>query len=139
MAFIVVALQLVIAVAATPLNVSVPVPWVEPKLVPVTVTGAPTAPDVGDKLVILGAATTVKVLLLLAVPLTVTTTLPVVAPVGTVATTEVAAQLAIAVAFVELNFTVLVPWVDPKFVPVIVTEAPTAPVVGDTLVIVGAA
>jgi hypothetical protein len=43
------------------------------------------------------------------------------------------------VAVVVLNFTVLVPWVDPKFVPVIVTDAPTAPVVGDRLEIVGAA
>jgi hypothetical protein len=138
-AFIVVAFQLVIVVAIVPLKVSVLVPWVAPKLVPVIVTAAPTAPDVGDRLVMLGADTTVNVLPLLATPLTVTTTFPVVAPVGTVATIEVPPQLAIVVAVVPLNFTVLVPCGVPKFVPVIVTDAPTAPVVGDRLVIVGAA
>ena len=46
---------------------------------------------------------------------------------------------AVAVAVVPLNFTVLVPCVAPKFVPVIVTEAPTAPEVGLRLVIVGGA
>jgi len=86
----------------------------------------------------LGAATTVKLFPLLAVPETVTTTFPVVAPVGTVATMLVALQL-VAVAEVPLNFTVLLPWDEPKFVPVIVTEAPTAPDVGDRVVIVGAA
>jgi len=101
------------------------------------VTEAPTAPEVTDKVVMLGAATTVKLTPLLALPPTVTTTLPVVAPVGTVSTIEVALQLVIAVAAVVLNFTVLVPWVEPKFVPVIVTDAPTAPVVGDKLLILG--
>jgi hypothetical protein len=115
------------------------VPWVAPKLVPVIVTGAPTAPVVGDRLVMLGADTTVNVLLLLATPLTVTTTPPVVAPVGTVATIELAPQLVIVVAVIPLKVNVLDPCGEPKFVPVIVTEAPTAPVVGDRLVIVGAA
>jgi hypothetical protein len=104
----------------------------------VTVTDAPTAPDVGERLVILGAETTVKVLPLLAAPDTVTTTFPVVAPLGTFATILVAPQL-VAVAVVPLNFTVLLPWVEPKLVPVIVTEAPTAPDVGERLVILGAA
>jgi hypothetical protein len=133
-----VALQLV-TVAVVPLNFTVPVPCVEPKFVPVTVTAAPTAPDVGDKLVRLGADTTVNETPLLAVPLTVTTTLPVVAPVGTVATIDVALQLPMVVTAVPLNLTVLVPWVEPKFVPVIVTDAPTAPEVGDKLVMLGAA
>jgi hypothetical protein len=57
----------------------------------------------------LGVANTVNDLPLLATPLTVTTTLPVVAPVGTVVTIEVALQLVIVVAVVPLNFTVLVP------------------------------
>jgi hypothetical protein len=57
--FIDVALQLV-TVAVVPLNFTVPVPCVEPKFVPVIVTAAPTAPELGDKLVMLGAATTVK-------------------------------------------------------------------------------
>jgi len=133
-----VALQLV-TVAVVPLNFTVPVPWVEPKFVPVTVTAAPAAPEVGERLVMLGAATTVNDTPLLAVPLTVTTTLPVVAPVGTVATIEVALQLPIVVTVVPLNFTVLVPCVEPKLVPVMVTDAPTAPEVGDKLVMLGAA
>ena len=130
------ALQLV-TVAVVPLNFTVLVPCVEPKFVPVMVTAAPTAPEVGDKVVMLGGATTVKLDPLLAMPPTVTTTLPVVAPVGTVATMDVALQEVIDVAVVTLNLTVLVPWVDPKFVPVIVTEAPTAPDVGDKLVMLG--
>ena len=132
-----VALQLPIVVAVVPLNATVLVPCVEPKFVPVIVTDAPTAPDVGDRLVMLGADTTVNDDPLLATLLTVTTTLPVVAPVGTVATIEVALQLPIVVAVVPLNFTVLVPCVEPKFVPVMVTDAPMAPDVGDKLVILG--
>ena len=134
-----VALQLPIVVAAVPLKLTEPVPWVEPKFVPVIVTDAPTAPVVGDTLVMLGAATTVNDTPLLFTPLALTTTLPVVAPVGTVATIDVAPQLPIVVAAVPLNLTVPVPWVKPKFVPVIVTDAPTAPVVGDRLVMLGAA
>ena len=128
-----------VTVADVPLNFTVLVPCVDPKFVPVIVTDAPTSPDVGDKLVMLGAATTVNEEPLLATPLTVTTTLPVVAAVGTVATIDVAPQLVIVVAVVPLNFTVLVPCVVPKFVPVIVTDAPTAPDVGDRLVMLGAA
>ena len=132
-----VALQLVV-VAEVPLNLTVLVPWVVPKFVPVIVTDEPMAPKVGDKLVILGADTTVNDLPLLATLLTVTTTLPVVAPLGTAATIDVALQL-VVVAVVPLNFTVLVPFVAPKFVPVIVIDAPTAPEVGDRVEIVGAA
>ena len=111
-----VALQLVIVVAVVPLNVTVLVPCVDPKFDPVIVTDAPTAPEVGDRLVMLGAGTTVNDIPLLATPLRVTTTLPVVAPVGTVATIAVALQLVIVVAVVPLNVTVLVPCVAPKFV-----------------------
>jgi hypothetical protein len=76
---------------------------------------------------------------LLDTPLTVTTTFPVVAPAGTVATIDVAVQFPIVVTDVPLKFTVLVPCVVAKFVPVIVTDAPTAPDVGDRLVMLGAA
>jgi hypothetical protein len=48
---ILVALQLV-GVAAIPLNVTVPI--VDPKFVPMIVTGVPTGPDVGFRLVMLG-------------------------------------------------------------------------------------
>jgi hypothetical protein len=131
-----VALQLV-TVAAVPLKVTDPLPCVAPKFVPVIVTEVPTAPEVTERLVMLGADTTVKLDPLLFTPLANTTTFPVVAPVGTVVTRLVALQL-VTVAVVPLNFTVLVPWLDPKFVPVIVTEAPTAPVVGERLVMLGA-
>jgi hypothetical protein len=131
-----VALQLV-TVAAVPLNFTVPLPWVAPKFVPVIVTAAPTAPVVIERLVMLGAGTTVKLDPLLFTPLANTTTFPVVAPAGTVVAMLVALQL-VTVAVVPLNFTVPLPWVAPKFVPVIVTAAPTAPVVTDRLVMCGA-
>jgi hypothetical protein len=127
-----------VTVAVFPLNLTVLLPCVDPKFDPEIVMEAPTAPDVGDKLLILGAANTVKLLPLLAVPETVTTTLPVVAPLGTVAIILVEPQL-VTVAVVPLNLTVLLPCVEPKPEPAIVTEAPTAPDVGVRLVIDGAA
>src|SRR5438874_2257003 len=87
-------------------------------------------------LLIEGGGITVNETPLLACPLTVTTTLPVVAPLGTGATIEVALQL-VGVAAAPLNVTVLVPCVAPKFAPVIVTEVPAAPEVGDRLLIEG--
>jgi hypothetical protein len=80
----------------------------------------------------------VKFTPLLAWPDTVTITFPVIVPLGTVDVMLDGPQ-AVTEAVVPLNCTVLVPWVDPKFVPVIVTEAPTAPELGERLVIVGAA
>ena len=103
------------------------------------VTDAPTAPEGGDTPEIVGVGSTVKLEPLLFTPLALTTTLPVVAPLGTIATIDVALQLLMVVAVVTLNFTVPLPWVAPKFVPVIVTDAPTAPEVGDKLVMLGAA
>jgi hypothetical protein len=127
------------AITATPLNFTVLVPCVAPKFAPVIVTEAPTKPDVGFKLVMLGAGlVTVNATPLLAIPPTVTTTLPLVAPAGTGTTMLVALQL-VGVAVVPLNFTVLVPCVAPKFAPVIVTEAPTKPDVGFKLVMLGPA
>ena len=90
----------------------------------------------GDRPVMLGVGSTVKAAPLLALPPTVTTTLPVVAPAGTGALMEVALQL-VAVVGTPLKVTVLVPWLVPKFVPVTVTETPTAPEVGDKPLIVG--
>ncbi len=136
-ATICVALQLV-GVATVPLKLTVLDPCVAPKFVPVIVTEAPSAPEVGDKLVMFGAATTVKLTPLLFTPLACTMTLPVVAPLGTGTAIDVALQL-VGVATVPLKLTVLDPCVAPKFVPVIVTEAPTAPEFGDRLVTVGAA
>src|ERR1700681_338704 len=80
---------------------------------------------------------TVKLTPLLANPPTVTTTLPVVAPLGTGVTMLVALQL-VGAATVPLKVTVLPPWLVPKLVPVVVITAPTTPEVGLTLVMVGA-
>jgi hypothetical protein len=131
-------LQLV-GTAAVPLNVTVLVPCVPPKFAPAIVTDAPTNPEVGFRLAMLGPVTagvTVKFTPLLATPPTVTTTFPVVAPAGTAATILVALQL-VAAAAVPLNVTVLVPCVPPKFAPVIVTDAPTNPDVGFRLATLG--
>jgi hypothetical protein len=131
------ALQLV-GVPAVPLNVTVLGPWVAPKFVPVIVTGVPTVPDVGFRVVMLGAGTvTVKITPLLAAPPAVTTTFPVVAPVGTSTVMLVPLQL-VGVPAVPLNVTVLVPCVVPKFVPVMVIGVPTVPDVGFSVVMFGA-
>ena len=110
-------------------------PWVAPKLDPLIVTSVPTGPDDGVKIEILGK--TVNGTELLAIPATVTTTLPDVAAEGTVTTILVAFQL-VGVAIVPLKNTLLVPCVPPKFVPVIVTWLPTGPEVGFKLEIDGA-
>ena len=101
------ALQLV-GDAAVPLNVTVLLPCDAPKFAPAITTEVPMTPEFGVKLVMLGGTRTVKLRPLLEAPLTVTTTLPVVAPAGTVAVMLVALQ-AVAVAAVPLNFTVLPP------------------------------
>ena len=75
-----VAFQLV-GVAAAPLKVTVLVPWVAPKSPPEIATDVPGIPDVGLRLVMVGA--TPKFTPLLATPPTVTTTFPVLAPPGT--------------------------------------------------------
>jgi hypothetical protein len=100
-----------VGVAVVPLNVTVLVPCVAPKVVPVIVTDAPIAPLGGDRRVRPGA--TAKFTALLAKPATVTTTFPVVAPTGTGTTMLVVPQL-VGVASVPLNLTVLDPCVEPK-------------------------
>src|SRR5215469_18906069 len=69
-----------VGVAKTPLKVTVLAPWVAPKFRPLMVTEVPVVPETGEIEVMLGA--TVKVNELLATPLIVTTTGPVVAPEG---------------------------------------------------------
>src|SRR5262249_12105999 len=73
---------------------------------------------------------------LLATPPTITSTGPVDAPTGTGTTMLVADQL-VGVAVVPLNVTVLVPCVAPKWVPAIVTDVPTGPLLGVSEVSVG--
>lgn len=127
----------VIGAAGVPLNVTVLEPCVAPKFAPLIVMPYPTREEVGVKKVMLGAGgITVKPTPLLATPPTVTTTFPVVAPVGTGTTMLVALQL-VGVAATPLNVTVLVPCDAPKFVPAIVTGVPTGPEGGVRLVMLG--
>ena len=133
-AVIEVLVQVLIVVAATPLKLTAP--FVVPKLVPVIVTAVPAGPKAGDSLEMAGGGITVNVTPLLATPLTVTVTGPVVAPVGTCTAMELGVQLVIVVAAVPLNFTV--PPV-PKYDPLIVTAVPTPPEFGERLVTCGGA
>lgn len=129
-AIIVVAFQFVV-LADTPPMVTVLDPWVEPKFVPVIVTNVPTEPEDGDRPEMLGPDDgTVKFTPLLAVPPTITTTFPVVAPDGTAATMLVALQL-VGLAVTPLKVTVLDPCDGPKFDPLIVTDVPTGPEIGE--------
>ena len=73
---------------------------------------------------------------LLETPDTVTTTLPLTAPLGTGTTMLFALQLD-GVAVTAPNVTVLVPGEEPKFAPVIVTGVPTTPANGDRPAIPG--
>ncbi len=77
-----------------------------------------------------------KLELLLAVPDTVTTKLPADAVAGTWATILVALQL-IGVTAVPSNATVLLPWDEPKFAPLMVTWIPAGPEDGDKLEMTG--
>jgi len=94
--------------AGVPLKVTTLVPWVAPKFAPVIVTGAPTAAEDGETLLILGVGSTVNAAPALGKSFTVTTTLPVVAPAGTITRIDVAVQL-VGAAARPLNVTVLVP------------------------------
>jgi hypothetical protein len=85
---------------------------------------------------VVAAPVTVKFIPLLATAATVTMTAPVVAPAGTGTTMLVAFQL-VGVATVPLKVTVLLPCVDPKLEPLIVTEVPTGPDVGERLLMAG--
>jgi len=109
------------------LNVKVPDPCAAPKAEPVIVTSVPTIPEPGVTAVSTGAPITVNGTPLLVPAAVVTTTFPVAAPAGTVATIDASLQLPMAVAVVPLNFTVAVPCAAPKAEPVIVTCDPTIP------------
>jgi hypothetical protein len=122
---------------AVPLSETALAPCVAPKLEPAIVIKALTGPEVGDKLDMLGANTTVKFSPLLFTP-TFTITSPVVAPLGTITTTLVSLQL-VGVVPVPLKLTVLDPCVVPKSLPLMVTAVPTTPEFGDRLVMLGAA
>jgi hypothetical protein len=97
------------------------------------VTGVPPGPEVGDILVIIGADVLVNVTPLLGTPLTTTTTGPVPAPGGTGTTILPAIQL-VGVAGAPSKVIVLVPRVEPKFIPLTVTTVPTTPDDGERVV-----
>ena len=99
--------------------------------------GPVTVPDIVQFVVQLGV--TVNGDPLLAAPDTVTTTLPVVAPPGTVTAMLVGLQLVAVPAETPLNLTVLDPCVVPKFVPVMVIDVPTVPEVWLRVVMLGGA
>src|SRR5260221_10700966 len=100
----------VVGVAAVPLKATVP--GVAPRFAPVIVTAVPTGPDVGLSEVMDGGTVTVNVTPLLPRPPAVTTTLPVVVPLGTGMVMLVSLH-AVGVAAVPLKATV--PGVAPKF------------------------
>lgn len=129
-----VSLQLV-GVARVPLKVTVLAPCADPKFEPLIVMGVPVSPEEGFKPLIEGV-TVKRTPLLAPAPDTATTTLPVLAPLGTGTTMLVWVQL-VGVPKIPLKATVLPCCGVPKVVPVIVTEVPTGPAVGLKLVIVG--
>ena len=126
-----------VGTAAVPLNLIVLVLCVAPKFTPVIVTDVPARPDAGESELIVGVCDTVKGTPLLAVPLTVITMFPEVAPLGTGTAMLVALQF-VGFATTPLNDAELVPWLAPKLAPVIVTDAPGTAVFGDMLEIDGA-
>ena len=65
-------------VPTSPLNATVLLAWVEPKLLPLIVTTVPLLPVEGEIVVIVGGGVTVKVTALLTMPLLLTVTGPLV-------------------------------------------------------------
>src|SRR6266540_7367699 len=112
------------ALAETPWNWTLVVPE---KPEPEMVTSVPTEPELGVKPVILGRTRMVNEVALVAVPAGVVTEIgPLVATLGTVA--SISPSLAtLKEAAVPLNLTAVAPV---KFVPVITTDVPTAPLDG---------
>jgi hypothetical protein len=123
-------------VAAVPLKVTAVAPV---KFVPVIVTVVPTGPKVGVNEAIVGTPVLVTVNLweLQSVPPGVVTQIfPVVAPLGTVAVIWVDETTLNVLEETPLNVTLVAPV---RFVPVMVTDVPTGPLVGVNEVIVGVA
>jgi hypothetical protein len=131
------ALQLVM-VALVPLNVTLPLPCVGPKLEPAITIEEPIAPVFGVRELMLAGGVTVNTTPLLATPLTVTTTFPVVAPLGTVAVMLVELML-LMVPLALLNVTEAFAALVPKLLPAMTIADPTAPVLGVRLLMTGAA
>lgn len=130
-----------LTVAAVPLNLTISADGVALKFVPEITTVAPTGPADGEKLAIVGggAIPTMKFELLVAVCVVPTLTVigPVVAVGGTMAVIEVAETLDAAAAM-PLNRIMFRVLSAAKFVPVMVTDVPAGPYVGENPVMVGA-
>jgi hypothetical protein len=125
--------ELTMNVADTPPNLTAVAPV---KFVPLIVTDVPTGPLFGEKDVIVGAPppVTLKFVELESVPAgVVTEILPLLAPAGTVAVIFVS-ELIVNAADVPANFTDVAA-VNPE--PLIVTDVPTGPLVGENEEIVG--
>ena len=126
----------VVGAPGAPLKVIVLVPWEAPKLLPVTVTTVLAVPKFGDSPAIVGGGPTTNGDPLLGSPLTVMTTLPVVAPAGTLAVMLPLLQLD-GIPVTPLKVTVLAPCVAPKLLPLIVTVVPIEPADGETPLMAG--
>ena len=111
--------------------------WLAPKPEPLINKVPPTGPLGGSKAVITGliivnnepAVTGLDT----EFAVTVTGPVPFGAELGTTAIICELLQLVTDAADAPLKLTMLVPWVAPKFDPVMVTEAPRVPTIGDTL------
>jgi hypothetical protein len=124
-ALTVVALSTVKVDAAVPLKLTAVAPV---RFFPVIVTSVPAEPDEGENVVMAGAATTVKLVALVAVPSGVPTVIgPVAAPAGTAVVMDVS-ELTVNEAAVPSNATEAALL---KPVPVRVTPVPTAPSDGE--------
>jgi len=106
------------------------------KFVPVKVTDAPAAPLFGLRFVIVGGGIKVKLVLVALLGPTMTWIGPVVALLGTVATSLVV-EADVMLACAPLNLTMFAEIVEPKFEPLIVTEIPGPPLGGLKPVMVG--
>src|SRR5215472_1687094 len=101
------------------------------------VNEAPTGALEGFRLLIVGNSVN-KTPLLATPPAAVTTTLPVVAPVGTFAVILPLVHEPMVVAGVPLKVTLPFPWLPPKFDPAITIDDPTPPLFGVRLLMLGA-
>jgi hypothetical protein len=127
-----------VTVAVVLLNLTMLFVAVVLKLVPVMVTLVPAIPCSGEKLLMVGISGTIKscVEVMVCVP-TVTVSLPVLAPAGTVVV-MVVGVVAVMTAAVPLKRTVFLLISVLKFLPVRVTVVPAIPSVGANEVRVGA-
>ena len=113
-----------VGVAVVPLNVTVLVPFVDPKFAPAIVTDVPTGPLAGVRLVTLGAVAGDGERMRVARDAADRDDDVAGRRASGTGTTMLVADQLVGVAVVPLNVTVLVPFVDPKFAPAIVTDVP---------------